>query len=573
MSVTVHDAGGVRKIQVLGLLEAAEEREALRRLLQQKDPRPCELSIYDARTLPPEVMALLVERLDASHADSARPFKIFAYHGYLIHVLIRLGLPVVAVPSHSGGGHCGPFQAVAIGGSADSLDKILTIVEGLPTGGGEDEKAEPQLTVFIVQHVMESEENRLDRLLRVRTDYRVEMPQNLQPVRRGTIYIAPPGHHMKVGHGLIYLTRDRKVNFARPSIDVLFESVAWEYGERAAGVLLCGYGRDGVHGLEVLREHHACTMVEESAECGAKDMPEAAQTAGHYDHLFTAREITAFLAAAVAGSEALPDPKLLEQFLAALYERYGYDFRGYQLPTIERRLDKMERLLGRRSFFELQQEILSDAEIFEQFFLELSINVTAFFRHPKQFRLLRERVFPYLDSFPRLKIWIAGCSTGEEVYSLAILLDELGMLEKSQIFATDINPHVLEEAKGGLFPRDKLAESAANYREAGGTRAFADYFEDNGYHLRIDPRLREHLLFHHHSLAHDGVFNEFQLLLCRNVLIYFHPELQQGVMELFSRSLHRDGFLLLGPSEGLVSGNGERFFKADEGGGKLFRWR
>ena len=564
MSVTVHAAAGVRKIQVLGALDAANERDELRRLLALADPRPCEVSFYDARTLPAEVVGALVARLVA-----ALPLKVYAYHGYLVHVLIRLGLPVTAVPIHSDGGRCGGIRAVAIGGSADSLDKILAIVEGLPAaaeGAGE-------LTLFIVQHVLEDEENRLGRLLQVRTDYRVEMPQHLQTVRPGTLYVAPPGHHMKVAHGLIYLTRDRKVNFARPSIDVLFESVAWEYGEHAAGVLLCGYGRDGVHGLEVLREHHGCALVEDRGECGAKDMPDAAQAAGHYDHIFTVREITAFLAAAVSGGGVLPDAALMEQFLAALYERYGYDFRGYQRPTIERRLEKMERLLGRGSFFDLQQEILGDAESFEQFFLELSINVTAFFRHPEQYRLLRERVLPYLDSFPHIKIWVAGCSTGEEVYSLAILLDEAGMLEKSQIFATDINPHVLEEAKGGLFPRDKLAESEANYREAGGRGELADRFHDNGYHLRIDERYRSRLLFHHHSLAHDGVFNEFQLILCRNVLIYFHPDLQTRVMELYARSLHRDGFLMLGPSEGLVSGQGERFFKAEEGGGKLFRWR
>ena len=561
MNVTIQDSAALRRIEVLGALEEEGEREALVAALYPDAWVRCELSFYDARTLPAAVVAALAEVL-----HSGRELRVVAYHSYLTHFLLRLGLPAVTVPSRSIRPPAAEVAAVALGGSAESLDKILAIVEALP---------DSEAAVFIVQHVLEEEENHLDRLLRVRTDYAVVMPHHLVPVEPATIYVAPPGHHMRVAHGRVYLSRDRKEQFARPSIDRLFESVAREYGERAVAVLLCGFGRDGVAGIGTLKECGATVIVEESDDCGeARALTDRGRESGRFDHLLHLEEIIALLSAALAGRTGEGfSPALIERLLEALYARYGYDFRGYQRGTVERRLDKLMRLSSAADPYEMLRELLADRESFERLFLELSINVSAFFRHPEQFRLLRERVLPYLDSFPRIKIWSAGCATGEEVYSLALLLDELGMLEKSQIFATDISRFVLDEAKSGLFPREALAESEANYRAAGGEGESGALFSDNGLYLEIAPRYREHILFHHHSLAHDGVFNEFQLILCRNVMIYFHPTLQRRVMELFSRSLHRDGFLMMGPSEGLVTGEGERYFTPYAKGEKLYRWK
>ena len=563
MSVTYNDNTEIRRIEVLGLLDRESDRAALAEALRPGGWVRCEVSFYDARTLPGSVVDNL-----AGVLWSGRELKIHTYHTYLAHFLLRLGIPAVAVPSRSMREPQAETRAVVIGGSAESLDKITHIVERLP---------ESDAAVFIVQHVMEEEVNHLDRLLRSRTDYTVVMPHHLMEIEPATIYIAPPGHHLKVAHGKVYLTRDRKVQFARPSLDALFQSVAREYGEHAIGVLLCGYGRDGVAGIETLKANGATVIVEESGDCGdARVLTDNGRESGHHHHIFHLEEIAAFLAAALVGREH-PTPPLIDLLLEAFYVRYGYDFRGYQKGTVERRLDKLARLRNGGGFFELARELLAEPESFERFFLELSVNVTAFFRHPQQFRYLRERVLPYLDSFPRVKIWSAGCSTGEEVYSLAVLLDELGMLEKSQIFATDINHYVLDEAKSGLFPREKLDEDHANYLESGGESGGSDtreaFLRDNGLYLEIEPRYREHILFHHHSLAHDGAFNEFQLILCRNVLIYFHPRLQRRVTDLFAKSLHRDGFLMLGPSEGLVSGEGERYFTPYAEHEKVYRWK
>ncbi|MEO5348707.1 MAG: hypothetical protein H7836_03555 [Magnetococcus sp. YQC-3] len=168
---------------------------------------------------------------------------------------------------------------------------------------------------------------------------------------------------------------------------------------------------------------------------------------------------------------------------------------------------------------------------------------------------------PFLDSFFRIKIWVAGCASGEEVYSLAILLSELGIYDRCVIYATDINPFVLMQADNGLYGREELASVRADYLLAGGTACFDDYCLDRGHSFfAIRPDLRRNILFYQHSLVGDGPFNEFQLIVCRNLLIYFNQTLQREVMELFERSLHQDGVLLLGEKETIGQGGGERFF-------------
>lgn len=563
MNLSIQEQDGLRKISVLGQVESAEEGKEIIAACAPCDAgtQACELYFFDAYTLPGEVTEAL-----AGHVQAGHRIKFHACESFLVHGLARLNLPVMPLPGHGHAVSPRELAALAIGGSAESLSRILHIVEHLPVA---------PVAVFIVQHVLEDQQNLLDQLLRVRTEYEVVMPTEMMPVRPGTIYVAPPGHHMKVANGLVYLTRDRKVQYARPSINRLFESVAAEYGARATAVLLCGFGQDGVEGCAEIRRQEGCVLLEEAEECDAAQvLPAAVRAAGAYDYLLDVRGLTCFLASLISGRTRQPEPALLDLFLDALNSRYGYDFRGYQHGTLERRVDKLIRLMGERDFFEFQRDVLSDATVFQHFLLEMSINVTSFFRHPEQFRLLREEVLPYLDSFPLIKIWSAGCATGEEAYSLAMLLDELGILEKTYLFATDVNPHVLRQAEAGLFPRGCLKESRENYLAAGGQKKFDDFLEDSsGLYVKVPERIRRRILFHHHSLVHDGVFNEFQLIVCRNVLIYFVPALQKKVMERFANSLHRDGYLMLGPSESLGGGQGERWFAPFRAKLHTYRWK
>ena len=561
MPITLQRQGHLAKAAILGPLEdPAEQAELLALLRAAPGGREAmlELDLYDAETLPVPI----IEALDAALNRGAR-IKPVAYSPLLGHALIRLGLPVRQAGLTGSWPSRPRCQALALAGSANSLDKILYLVERLPTA---------EVAVFVAQHVLEDHPNHLDQLLKVRTEYQVRMPQNLMPIEPGTLYVAPPGHHLRVGHGLVYLTRDRRVQFARPSIDVLFRSVAEEYGAGALAVLLCGFGRDGVAGCAAIRAAGGWMIVESGAECGdAGVLPNAAREAGHFDALLRGPAIAAEVAAAVSGASWAPTGLGLERFLEALQAHYGYDFRGYQRASLERRLRLLQSRFGLEDFAAFQRAILTNPPLFQRLLAEVTVGVSAFFRHPEQMRLVREEVLPYLASFPMIKVWSAGCATGEEAYSLAMLLDEAGLLNKSRIFATDLNPYLLALAKAGLYPVEELAESRRNYREAGAGRDFDDHVRIGGRFFAVDDRLGGRILFHPHSLVQDGVFNEFQLILCRNVMIYFDAQLQRLVLKRFAHSLHRDGFLVLGPQDGVHALALQEGFAARPGSPHLYR--
>lgn len=247
-------------------------------------------------------------------------------------------------------------------------------------------------------------------------------------------------------------------------------------------------------------------------------------------------------------------------FLHAIKDKYGYDYTQYQEESIMRRIKACMLREGFKSNAHFQRAVLADERLFEQLFLHFSVNTTEFFRNPEVFSLIRNKLLPYLDSYPHIKIWCAGCSTGQEPYSLAMLLHEMNMLDKTQIYATDINHYTIEEAKNGLYPTKNLENNISNYRKSGGSGSFMDYFTPKGDYLEIDRKLQDKILFFQHSLGGSGVLNEFQLILCRNVMIYFTPAMQKDVLENFSASLDQNGFLVLGKSEGILHNQGEKYF-------------
>ena len=241
----------------------------------------------------------------------------------------------------------------------------------------------------------------------------------------------------------------------------------------------------------------------------------------------------------------------LELLLEGIHRRYGYDFRGYARASLRRRLWRRADLEGLRSLAGLLERVLHDPEVMRGLLSDLSINVTAMFRDPEFHLALRHKVFPLLRTHPFTRVWVAGCSTGEEVVSLAIALREEGLLERTLIYATDMDTHVLAAAREAAFDLDKLRDYTRNYLAAGGTEAFSAYYTVAGGRARFDPSLLSDVVFAQHNLATDGSFNEFDVIMCRNVLIYFGRELQDRVLDLFDRSLTRRGVLALGHKETL----------------------
>ncbi len=234
-----------------------------------------------------------------------------------------------------------------------------------------------------------------------------------------------------------------------------------------------------------------------------------------------------------------------------LHEFYGYDFNYYSRASLKRRINRLYALDKFLSFTEFRSKIISDTNYIKRFIEELTVNVTEMFRDSSFYKELRKEILPVLGTHPFIRIWHAGCSTGEEVYSMAILLHEAGLLKKSLIYATDINPGVLEKAQAGIFPLANMKQYSENYISAGGVQDFSSYYIANYDGAKFNPEFRQKMIFSTHNLVSDSSFNEFHLIVCRNVLIYFDKELQERVFKLFDESLAKLSYLALGSKETL----------------------
>jgi chemotaxis protein methyltransferase CheR len=241
----------------------------------------------------------------------------------------------------------------------------------------------------------------------------------------------------------------------------------------------------------------------------------------------------------------------LPLLLEAVYRKYHYDFRGYAAASLKRRLTQAMERFGCRTLSQLQDRLLHEPALFPALLDFLTVQVSEMFRDPAYFRALREKVVPLLRTYPSLKVWVAGCSTGEEVYSLAILLQEEGLLERSLIYATDINAGALERAQAGIYDAARVSGFTDNHRKSGARSSLSDYYTAAYGKAVFDKSLKTNIVFADHSLSTDSAFSEVQLVSCRNVLIYFDRELQDRVLGLFRESLCRKGFLGLGAKESL----------------------
>jgi chemotaxis protein methyltransferase CheR len=250
-------------------------------------------------------------------------------------------------------------------------------------------------------------------------------------------------------------------------------------------------------------------------------------------------------------SQAEREELEIDLLLEGIWRHYGFDFRGYSRASLRRRLRRRVQLEHLTTFSGLLERLLHDPRAMEHLLLDLSINVTSMFRDPSFFRSFRERVVPLLRTYPFVRIWNAGCSTGEETWSLAILLREEGLLDRCRIYATDINESVLAQARDGNFPLEKMQEFTESYLAGGGTRAFSEYYVAAYDAARFDRSLCDNVVFAQHNLVSDTSFNEFHVIVCRNVMIYFDTSLQDRVHRLFYESLARFGILALGQKEAI----------------------
>lgn len=249
------------------------------------------------------------------------------------------------------------------------------------------------------------------------------------------------------------------------------------------------------------------------------------------------------------------DPRLfdigIQLLLQGIYLTYQHDFRDYAVASLRRRVRQAMERFGCSRLSQLQERLLHEPEVFAQALQYFTVQMSDFFRDPDYFRALREEVVPVLKTYPSVKVWVAGCSSGEELWSLAILFHEEGLLPRTVFYATDINPEALRQAEAGVYPLDRVAQFSTNYRLAGGKQSLSDYYVCAYDAAAFDRKLRAQVVFADHSLATDHVFSEVHLVSCRNVLIYFNRSLQERAIGLFREALVRRGFLGLGSRETL----------------------
>jgi len=449
------------------------------------------------------------------------------------------------------------IKYIGLGGSAGSLEKFIDIIKNLPKSDS---------TLFIVMHQKRDAKSSLaDIFKRYSKHYRVVQAKSDMKVMPSTIYVAPSNKQLIVVGGYIFLTDWEERNFSKPSISITFESLAVEYNDQFLAIISCGYGADGSDSLKLIKERGGLVVIEQPFECKATPMIENAINTKDYDFILSIYDITKLLEEKLSRNYNIKE--YLDEFLEEVYKVYGYDFRNYDKEHILRRVECFYNRFGFDSFVDFKYRVLSDEDYFKELFLNISINVTTFFRNPDTYRKLKDIIIKEFSDRKSIKIWCAGCSTGEEPYSLAIFLKELGMLNRSLIYATDLNDVVLKQAENGIYSKNSFKLFLNHYIDMGGDKNFSDYFKIYDDFVVINSDLKKRVLFFKHNLATDGPLNEFQIIFCRNVIIYFNKYLTNRVFDLFETSLEDDGVLVLGESETIE----RKEFKVLDSKNKIFK--
>lgn len=450
------------------------------------------------------------------------------------------------------------INIIAIGGSADSGQKIIDIISGIES---------LNYSIFIIQHINPDKNGIFDEILTRYSQSNVTYAKDGDTVKSGHIYIASNNKHLLVKDNRIILSDAEHRHSARPSISSSFESLSNEYKDNFIAILECGYGKDGVDTLPLLHANKSTIIIQNPKDCEADSIVRQAINQKIYNYVFDTSDIISYIN---CNSISFYDNnKWIEYFLDEIQKRYEYDYRLYLKESVNRRIESfmIKHFIHDIKTFVIL--VLYNKKAFEEFFLELSINVTSFFRKIESSKKMIDILQNYKNSY-NIKIWSAGCSSGEEVYSTAIILSELGLLHKSIIYATDFNPVVIEEAKNGIYSREIFEKAKFQYKELDFGKRMEDYFNINDKFVEIKEDIKEKVLFFVHNLEKDSVFNEFDIIECKNVLIYFNVDLQQRVFKLFYDSLKFAGHLLLGPSENLPQ-NFENKFQKCENDCKIYK--
>ncbi len=444
-----------------------------------------------------------------------------------------------------------PKFIVGIGASAGGLEPLETFFNGMPADSG---------TAFVViQHLSPDFKSLMDELLGRRTSMRILRAENEMRVEADTVYLIPPKKEMAILDGRLMLTdQDRSGSLSLP-IDVFFRSLARDQEEKAVGIVLCGTGSDGSRGIQEIRDGGGLTIAQDPKTTRFDGMPRSAISTGSVDWVLPTSEIPPALMGYFAdpiegrvppGRKALKVPKEgVDAILELLNEHYGIDFSCYKPTTVTRRIERRLMIVHASNLEDYVRRLRDDPEELNTLYKDLLIGVTRFFRDAEGFQVLEREVIPeIMRDRPKnqpVRVWVAGCATGEEAYSLAILLHEqakaAGYRGEIKIFATDVHRSSLDFAASGLYPESALTGVSSD--------RLASYFTAEDGYYRVTKELRQLVVFAPHNVSSDAPFTRIDLITCRNMLIYLQPQVQKKVITLFHFSLVVGGALFLGASE------------------------
>lgn len=541
MNIIAHEQEGIRKIIVQDLDKKSSIKDLLSYLTVDTK---IEINFLNIQIIPRSIVLKLQEIKEN--------VTIFTNESTLKSYLMNLGFDLKYHNNYEDKFKLLNLEYLALAGSAGSLSRFIKIIQDLP---------ESDISVFIIMHQKADKKSTLSEILQKYTDkYKVVEAKSDMKIEPSTIYVAPPGKHLVTVSGYIFLTDEEKRNFSKPSISTSFESLSNDYKNRLLCVLVCGYGADGSDSLKLLHQNNTSVIIEDPSQCEAKAMLENAINTKYYTDVLSIDDIIKYIKFNI--NDDFFTQEQIERFLIKINDKYGYDYSGYSIKHIKRRIHLFYTALKPNSFHDFENIILNNKSIFKDLFLNISVNITTFYRNPKVFKLLRNEILPKLDSYLDIKVWCAGCSSGEEPYSIAIFLKELGLLDRSLIYATDLNDVILKNAENGLYSKDSYNRFLKHYYQAGGDESFSKYFIDHNNFVEINEEIKDKILFFRHNLALDAKLNEFQLIFCRNVLIYFDKDLKNKIFDLFKESLDSYGFLVLGESESL--NKNEKYLTIDE---------
>jgi len=429
-------------------------------------------------------------------------------------------------------------EIIVIGGSSNSSEKVIEILSQIET---------KKFIIFIIQHISSDFKMSFDTVISRYVESIVLYAKDGMSLQKGHIYIAPANKHLRVESGEIVLENTPVVNGARPSISVSFHSLAEMYGDSLLAILTCGYGSDGVDTLGFLKSVGSLSIIQDARECEADTIPLKARQQGIYDYILKTENIVRYIE--LIQKEFLTKDKAVSYLLEKISIIYEYNFQEYGRDSILRRIEYFRIKYKIEDLTSLLVLVLFNSSAFKALFLELSINVTEFFRKELSSKNMIHLIEKEHKNCYNIKIWSAGCSSGKEVYSTAIILNELGVLNKSVIYATDFNPVIIEEAKNAIYDRNSYEKAKVRYENLGLSGDLQHYFRVNEQYVQVADFIRKQVHFFVHNLEKDSVFNEFDIIECKNVLIYFNDLLTERVFKLFYDSLKFGGHLLIGESE------------------------